>query len=250
MKQRTKDIYLIPSCIGIGLLLVGLPLSAWYTKQPVRTIVTWTGIKGILFAKVYAWADIFLLLLAVVLLYLFYRLRQTTNVLRTESASRHQTNLKLAEHIQQMTKEHKAEVEQLKAGKAKIHVAWNKMQSFWGLGRVGNEPCIQIGGWAHISASDTNEEIIITDAYIEGTESRVTPPVKIHPNFVGYKQLFTYVSPVIAKAGQPLKTKLILVDHKNRKYVLDEHTFRFIGSQQQIDEALEAGKEEPPPYSS
>jgi hypothetical protein len=246
VKQHTKDVYVIPIVIGVVLLLVGLPLSAWYTKQPVRTIVTWDGVKAILFAQVSAWTDIVLLLALILVGYLLYRVWENAVELRQESASHHATNLTLVEHMQQREKEHKAEIRALKDDSPKIHVAWNKAQSIWGLGQVGTEPCIQIGGWAHISVSNSNEDILITDAYVEGTESRGMIPVKLHPKLVRYTQLMTFVAPVIAKAGQPFKAKLILVDHRNRKYALDEHTFRFIGSQQQIDEALNAGKEEPP----
>jgi hypothetical protein len=54
VKQRTRDVIVIPFVIGV--------LSAWYTNQPVRTIVTWAGVKDILFAQVSAWTDIVLLL--------------------------------------------------------------------------------------------------------------------------------------------------------------------------------------------
>jgi hypothetical protein len=245
VKQHTKDVIVIPAVIGVVLLFVGLPLSAWYTKQPVRTIVTWTGVKDILFAKVSAWTDIVLFLGLVLAGYLLYRTYERYKEVQRESYARHATSLTLVEHMQQNERDHKAELQSIQNNGPKIHVAWNNGQSIWGLGAVGTEPCMQIGGWAHISASDAFEEILITDAYIEGTESRLMIPVKVHPRFVRYTQLMTFVAPVIAKAGEPFKAKFILVDHKNRKYALEEHTFRFIGSQQQIDEAIEAGKEEP-----
>jgi hypothetical protein len=229
----------------VVLLFVGLPLSAWYTKQPVRTIVTWAGIKDVLFAKVFAWTDMVLLLALAAIGYFLYRTYERYKEVQRESDARHATNLTLVEHMQEKEREHKAALQTIQNNGPKIHVAWNKAQSIWGLGAVGTEPCMQIGGWAHISASDAFEEMLITDAYVEGTESRAMIPVKVHPRFVRYTQLMTFVVPVIAKAGEPFKAKFVLVDHKNRKYVLEEHTFRFIGSQQQIDQALQAGKEEP-----
>lgn len=238
--------YVIPIVIGVVLLLAGLPLSAWYTNQPVRTIVTWAGIKDILFAKVSAWTDIVLLLALVAVGYLLYRTYERYKEAQRESDARHAANLTLVEHMQQKEKEHKAALQVIQNDGPTIHVAWNNAQSIWGLGAVGTEPCMQIGGWAHISTSNISEEIQITDAYIEGTESRGMMPIKVHPRFVRYTQLMTFVAPVVAKAGEPFKGKFILVDHKNRKYVLEEHTFRFIGSQQQIAQALQAGKEESP----
>lgn len=245
VKQRTKDVYVIPFVIGLVLLFAGLPLSAWYTKQPVGTIVTWAGIKGVLFAKVSAWTDIVFLLTLTAVGYLLYRTYERYKEAQRESYASHATNLTLVEHMQEKAKEHKAALQALQKNEPKIHVAWNKAQSIWGLGAFGTEPCMQIGGWAHLSASNASEEILITDAYVEGTESRVMMPVRVHPKFVRYIQLMTFVAPVVAKAGEPFKTKLVLVDHKTRKYVLEEHTFRFVGSQQQIDQALQAGKEEP-----
>jgi hypothetical protein len=245
VKQHTKDVYVIPILIGMILLFAGLPLSAWYTKQPVRAIVTSAGIKDILFAKVSAWTDIVLLLALTAVAYLLYRTYERYKEVQRESDARHATDLTLVEHMQQKERENKAALQTIQNDGPKIHVAWNKTQSIWGLGAVGAKPCMQIGGWAHISASDATEEILITDAYIEGTESRGMMPVKVHPRFVRYTQLMTFVAPVIAKAGEPFKGKFILVDHKNRKYVLEEHTFRFIGSEQQIAQALQAGKDEP-----
>jgi hypothetical protein len=245
VKQHTKDVYVIPIVIGMILLFAGLPLSAWYTKQPVRTIVTWVGIKDVLFAKVSAWTDVVLLLALTAVGYLLYRTYERYKEVQRESDVGHATNRTLVEQMQEKEREHKAALQTIQNNGPKIHVAWNKAQSIWGLGAVGTEPCMQIGGWAHISASDASEEILITDAYVEGTESRGMMPVKVHPRFVRYTQLMTFVAPVIARAGEPFKAKFVLVDHKNRKYVLEEHTFRFIGSQQQIDQALQTGKEEP-----
>jgi hypothetical protein len=247
VKQHTKDVYVIPAVIGVVLLLAGLPLSAWYTNQPVRTIVTWAGIKDILLARVSAWTDIILLLALVAVGYFLYRVYRRYTEAQRESDARHAVNLTLVEHMQQKEKEHKVALRAIQNDGPTLHVAWNKRQSIWGLGAVGTEPCMQIGGWAHISTSNISEEILITDAYIEGTESRGMMPIKVHPRFVRYTQLMAFVAPVVAKAGEPFKGKFILVDHKNRKYSLEEHTFRFIGSQQQITTALQAGKDEAPP---
>ena len=247
MKQHTKDVYVIPIVIGVTLLLAGLPLSAWYTNQPVRTIVTWGGIKDILFAKVPAWTDIVLLLALVAVGYCLYRVYMRYKEAQRESDACHATNLTLVERMQQKEKEHKIAMQAIQDDSPTLHVAWNKGQSIWGIGAVGTEPCMQIGGWAHISTSNISEEILITDAYIEGTESRGMMPIKVHPRFVRYTQLMTFVAPVVGKAGEPFKGKFILVDHKNRKYVLEEHIFRFIGSQQQITQALQAGKDQSPP---
>jgi hypothetical protein len=71
-------------------------------------------------------------------------------------------------------------------------------------------------------------------------------PIRVNPRIVSYTQLFCFVTPVVATAGKPFKTRLIVLDHKNRKHVLDEHVFRWVGSQQQVDVAIEAGKPEPP----
>lgn len=246
MKQHTKDVYVIPTTIGVVLLVAGLPISAWYTKQAVQTIVTWAGIKDVLFAKVSAWTDIALFLALTAVGYLLYRTYERYKEVQQESDARQAANLTLVGHMQEKEREQKAALQTIQNNGPKIHVAWNKALSIWGLGAVGTEPCMQIGGWAHISASGASEEILITDAYVEGTESRVMIPVKVHPRFVRYIQLMTFVAPVIAKAGEPLKAKLVLVDHKNRRYVLEEHIFQFIGSQQQIDQALQAGKEDHP----
>jgi Ca2+/Na+ antiporter len=126
VKQHTKDAIVIPIVIGVLLLLAGLPLSAWYTNQPVRTVVTWAGIKDILFAQVSAWTDIVLLLALVVVGYLLYRAHERYKEVQRESDARHATNLALVEHMQEKEKEHKAALQTARNGGPKIHVAWNQ----------------------------------------------------------------------------------------------------------------------------
>ena len=124
--------YVIPIVIGVVLLFAGLPLSAWYTNQPVRTIVTWAGIKDVLFAKVSAWTDIVLLLALTAVGYLLYRTYERYKEVHRESDARHAANLTLVSTMQEKDREHRATLQTIQNNGPKIHVAWNKAQDYLG----------------------------------------------------------------------------------------------------------------------
>jgi hypothetical protein len=239
MKERTRDLWLIPMVVG---LLTALPTGflfmiwgAAYTGEKLHAPFSTSWLITLLTAPLPMWSILIIVGFGAVM----------TGAYRHEVARVKDERTKTA--TQQVEREY-AEIQlaKLLAKGPKLHIAWNAAQTFWGLGSAAGEPCIQIGGWAHMSISDTHEELIIVSAYVEGTASRMLIPIRLRPGRILYSQLFTYITPVIATPGKPFRTRLIVIDHQNRKHVLEEHTFRFIGSQKQIDDAVEAGREEPP----
>jgi hypothetical protein len=239
VKQRTKDVYVIPAVIGVVLLLAGLPLSAWYTRQPVRAIVTWVGIKDVLFARVSAWTDIVLLLTLTAAGYLLYRTyerykhtEEQYKEVQRESSARYATNLTLVKHMQEKEREHKAELKAIenkgpKAKEPRLHSVWNNSQTFWHLGRRGQEPMMQIGGWIDLTSSNTEEVIYLLAAYIDGQRSDIFMDVAVKPNMVNREQVMLYmVPPLETDPTNPFTTTVVVEDQYNREYELPVHTFR------------------------
>ena len=74
----------------------------------MRTIVTWAGMKHVLFANVSAWTDIILLFTLIAVGYLLYRTRARYKEVQRESGARYATNLPLVKHMQEKEREHRA----------------------------------------------------------------------------------------------------------------------------------------------
>jgi hypothetical protein len=239
MDQKTKELWVIPTIValvtGIPIAAVFMFLTAWATGVPIHNPLTLSWVKPALFAQLPVWATLIVVAVAAVIAGMYFRQRARTADEKGQKAA-----LRLEREFAE------DQLAKLQADAPKLHVAWNTAQTFWSLGQVGPDRAMQIGGWAHISSSNTKEPLIITNAFLEGTEGRAMLPVNVPPGRLVYTQFMAFCSPVLAKPGQPFKTRLIATDHQNRRYVLEENTFRWIGSQKQIDEALEAGKEEPP----
>jgi hypothetical protein len=239
VKQHTKDAYVIPAIIGVVLLFAGLPLSAWYTRQPVRAIVTWVGIKDVLFAKVSAWTDSVLLLTLTAAGYLLYRTHERYKrteeqykEVQRESSARYATNLTLVKHMQEKEREHEAELKAIenkepKTKEPKLHSVWNNSQTFWHLGRRGQEPIMQIGGWIDLTSSNTEEVIYLLAAYIDGHRSDMSIDMAVKPNTVNREQVMLYmIPPLETDPTKPFTATVVVEDQYNRKYELPVQTFR------------------------
>lgn len=234
----------------LAALVITIVVTGWIKGEQLKGLDSLAKLKVILTLKCPFW--LVLLLGAVASwcgwqAYSLWRRRRINEGRAKVMDMRHTVNAVLKQKVAEL----EAKVADMQSKEPRLHVSWHPNQTFWAIGRTGvgpgAEPLIQIGGWAHISTSNTHQELILTSAYLDGTEPVVMLTVKVPPHRPIYTQLFTFVIPVTAKAGEPLRTRLIVVDHKNRKHVLEEHKFRWVGTQQQIDEAIEAGKEEPPP---
>jgi hypothetical protein len=119
---------------------------------------------------------------------------------------------------------------------AKLHISWDRSQCLWHKADSGGEPAMQIMGWALISSADTVETLIIREAYIKGCEPimNLIGDLIIEPGQVYRRQICTFVQPVILDETKPLVARLILVDHKNRKFVTPRMTFRATPAPNQV----------------
>ena len=84
VKQRTKDVIVIPGIIATIFMLVGIPLSAWFTKQPMRALVTVGGLRTVVSARTPAWLSFLLVGLFIAAFYVAYRQRRGIMALRRE----------------------------------------------------------------------------------------------------------------------------------------------------------------------
>lgn len=185
-------------------------LITWYTKQPTRSIGNAERLKLVVFAAIPAWLVMLLVAIAVWVGMTAYLQRGRIRNLKKCVAE--------------------WEGNASKAVVSQLHVAWTPNQTLWCVGSIAGEPAMQIIGWAHFSQSDATESIILSRAYLEGTEGRLSLDIRVPARGVVNRQLQTFVIPVIGREGEPLTASLIIEDHKNRKYRLEPHTFRYAGA--------------------
>jgi hypothetical protein len=191
--------------------LLTIWLTAWYTKQPARTIISLKGLKGAAFAPIPAWLVVLLAtILAWTLVAAYHQRKERMKVNRELLIEREQAAKRIV---------------------PQLHVAWDSSTTIWTVGSIGAEPAMQIMGWAYFSQSDASESIILNRAWIEGTEARIALlDLRVPARGVARRSLMTFVTPVTGRQGEPLTVRLIIEDHKNRRYQLDEHTFSYIGA--------------------
>lgn len=227
MKQHIKDVIIIPCIIAAIFMVVGIPLGAWYTNQPVRTLVTIQGVKGIIFASIPGWVVLILLVLLVCAGYMLYRKRCSILELEKEGEGKHRTNVALAEHIQKAKREHDAEIEAIKSKEPKLHGVWNVSQAFWGMGRQGDASMMQIGGWIDLTSSHTEDTLYLLAAYINGKRSQPFLDVTVKPNVVNREMVMLFmVPPLESDATKAYEATIVVEDQYNRKFELPRQSFR------------------------
>jgi hypothetical protein len=205
MKSFLKEIR-APAVVA----LLTVWLTAWYTNQPARTIITFEGLKSAASAPIPAWLVVLLATILAWTVLAAYRQLKERMLLSQELI--------------------KKEKEVVKPIVPQLHVAWDVTTTIWWVGSVNREPAMQILGWAYFSQSDATETIILNRAWIGGTEAQIPLlDLRVPARGVVRKQLMTCVTPVTGRQGEPLTVNVIIEDHKNRRYELDEHTFRFVG---------------------
>ena len=227
MKQRTTDVVLIPSIIAAIFMVVAIPLGAWYTNQPVRTLVTIDGFKSIIFTSVPGWMILILLVVLVCAGYVLYRKHRRVLELEEEAKGRQRANVALAEHIQKAKREHDAEIEAIKSKEPKLHGVWNVSQAFWGMGRQADAPMMQIGGWIDLTSSNTADTLYLLAAYINGMRSQPFIDLTVKPNVVNHAMVMLFmVPPLESDATKAYEATIVLEDQYNRKFELPRQLFR------------------------
>jgi hypothetical protein len=175
-------------------------------------------LKLALFVSLPMWVTLVVLLVTVILAGLFLRQRART-------AEETERRKHLEDQIAKLNQEHEAEIEKLNSKQPTLHGVWN--QTFWHLGRKGQEPMMQIGGWIDLTSSNTDEVIYLLAAYIDGQRSDIFMEVAVKPNIVNHDQVMLFmVLPLETDATKPFTATVVVEDQYNRRHELPVHTFR------------------------
>jgi len=165
MNQRAKELWLIPTIIALA---TGIPLGAcfmflgqWLAGTPIHPSFSLGWVKLGLFASLPVWVTLVVLLVTVVFAGLFLRPRARTAEETEKRNSAIQAVGRLKSQITKLNQEHAAQIERLNAKEPRLHGVWNNSQTFWHLGRKGQEPMMQIGGWIDLTSSNTEEVIYL-----------------------------------------------------------------------------------------
>lgn len=238
MNQRIKDVWVIPTTItlvaGIGFLFLG----PWLTGTPIRPSFSLAWLKIALLASLPVWVTLTMLVMAAVFGGLFLRQKSRTREESAQKDSAVKDARQLKEQIEKLEQQHGAEIDRLKSNEPRLHAVWRENQTFWGDGRKGEEPLMQIGGWIDLTSSNTEEVLFLLAAYIEGQRSDIFMEVAVKPHMVNREQVVLYMIPPLATdATKPFSATIVVEDQYNRRHVLPTHSFRGIGKQRPVPAA-------------
>jgi hypothetical protein len=231
VNQKNKELWVIPSIVTLAWGLVLIPVAAWLTNVPMRTVVTFTGIKNLWFAPVSAWIVLVVLLTAACISYLYWRShaalneeRAKTQTLETESVSASDTQ---RQEIMDLINTHQREMNAIRVPAPRLEVVWE--ESFWGEDTVQGRPAIYLSGWAFFSIHYGSSACVLVQASVNGSETVSIPPIHLGGRS-DRKQFFTNVMPPMGTHGEPLQATITFIDTRNRRYVLLERTFQWSSS--------------------
>jgi hypothetical protein len=220
MNPKTKELWVIPTIIALA---TGIPLaflSLWLAGSPINPSFSLGWIKVALYASLPAWFTLVVLALATIITGFFFRQRATTS---EERAQRVNAETRIAK----LNEEHAAEIENLKANEPRLHGVWNQSQAFWHMGRQGEAPAMQIGGWIDLTSSNTEEVMFLLAAYIGEHRSQIFPDVEVRPGVVNRCMVMLFmVPPLETDATKPYEATIVVEDQFNRRFSLPPQRFR------------------------
>jgi hypothetical protein len=119
------------------------------------------------------------------------------------------------------------ELTELKSKKPKLHGVWNTTQTFWHMGRQGEEPMMQIGGWIDLTSSNTEDILYLLAAFIGDSRANIFMDVEVKPNVVNREMVMLFIVPPLATdATRPFTATIVVEDQFNRRYQLPTQEFR------------------------
>ncbi len=235
VNQKFVNEWVKPGVLGTIIMLAGIPITAWALNQPMRSVLTFAGLKNLWFAPVSAWTVLFAIL-AVGFVAFLYR----NALARAEEEKAHVALLRddagiFQDQIKRIRRDHQTELAALKSKEPKLHGVWIPTQTYWALGGHGNQPATQVVGWMDLTSSNTKENIILLAGYINGRRAQIFSNLTIKPGFVNKSQVFLFFWPPLeVKNGEPLETTIVVEDQFNRKYELPHQAFHSTAGQQQF----------------
>ena len=209
MNPKTKELWVIPTIIALA---TGIPLaffSLWIAGSPINPSFSLRWMKMALYASLPVWFTLVVLALATIITGLFFRQRARTSDERAQRV-----------HAA-------AEVEKLKANEPRLHGVWNQSQAFWHMGRQGEAPAMQIGGWIDLTSSNTEEVMFLLAAYIGEHRSQIFPDVEVRPSVVNRCMVMLFmVPPLETDVTKLYEATIVVEDQYNRRFTLPLQRFR------------------------
>lgn len=231
MNPKTKELWVIPIIIALA---TGIPLGAvfmflglWLAGTPINTFFSLEWMKAALSASLPVWVTLAVLAGATIVTGLFFRQRAKNVEEKAERVSAIHSLDSAENRIAKLNEEHAAEIEKLRAKEPRLHGIWNQSQAFWHMGRHGEEPAMQIGGWIDLTSSNTKEVMFLLAAYIGKRRSEMFMDVEVKPNVVNRCMVILYmVPPLETDAAKPYDAMIVVEDQYNRKFSLPLQRFR------------------------
>jgi hypothetical protein len=95
------------------------------------------------------------------------------------------------------------------------------------MGRQGEAPMMQIGGWIDLTSSNTEDVLYLLAAYIGGQRSQIFVDVEVKPTFVNRSMVMLYmVPPLEMDTTKAYDATIVVEDQYNRKFTLPPQQFR------------------------
>jgi hypothetical protein len=214
--------------IGFGVAVFSVVYGAYYNRT--HHIAEWSALGNILRAQVPLWFVFPLGVLAAICLWkgYFYWRRNSYLEANAKEEAHWQTVADVLRTNRDSLEEKLAELER---NEPKLHGVWNQAQAFWHKGRHGEEPMTQIGGWIDLTSSNTQDNIFLLAAYVDGRRSEIFIDVPVKPNIVNREMVMLFFHPPLHTfEGKPFEATIVVEDQFNRKYELPSQTFRATAS--------------------
>lgn len=208
MNKWFRDVMLIPAIITVVIGVVMIYVGAWILGQPVVHPLDFTWVFNGLHLPVPLWLILPFVALSAVITALYL----------------HERGVRISADRERQKIED--EISGIRDTSTKLHGIWNNDQTFWAMGKMGDQPMMQIVGWINLTSSNTTHHLRLMAAYIDGQRARAFFPVDVKPNYVNNVMLGLYFVPPLEKdLTKPFTATIVLEDQFNRKFSLPIHTF-------------------------
>jgi membrane protein implicated in regulation of membrane protease activity len=231
MNPKTKELWVIPTVIALA---TGIPLAAgfmflslWLAGTPITASFSLEWIKVALTTSLPMWVTLAVLAVATIITGMFFRQRAKTAEETAQRVSATHSLESTENRIAKLNEEHAAEIAKLKAKEPRLHGVWNQSQALWHMGRQGEAPAMQIGGWIDLTSSNTKEVMFLLAGYIGERRSQMFMDVEVKPNVVNRCMVMLFmVPPLETDATKPYDATIVVEDQYNRKFSLPLQRFR------------------------
>jgi hypothetical protein len=231
MNPKTKELWVIPTIVAFA---TGIPLGAgfmflglWFAGTPIHASFSLEWIKLALSTSLPVWVTLTVLAVAAIIAGLFFRQRARTDEERAQRVSAIRSIGHAETQIDKLNEEHASEIEKLKEKEPKLHGVWNQSQAFWHLGRQGEAPMMQIGGWIDLTSSNTKDVLFLLAGYICERRSQIFMDVEVKPNVVNRCMVMLFmIPPLETDTAKSYDATIVVEDQYNRRFSLPLQRFR------------------------